>query len=46
MYTMKEYHSGKKCWAVYAPGGELVCVCLYKRGAVEVLRHLNHQQQT
>ena len=28
-------------WAVY-DGSELVCVCVYKKGAEEVLRRLNH----
>lgn len=27
-------------WAVYDHAGELVCVCLYKKGAAEVLRRL------
>ena len=27
-------------WAVYDAGGVLVCVCLYKKGAAEVLRRL------
>lgn len=28
-------------WAVYAAGA-LVCVCVYKRGAAEVIRRLAH----
>ena len=28
-------------WAVYDSAGVLVCVCLYKKGAVEVLRRLS-----
>ena len=39
MYTMEEYGSGH--WAVYAPNGTLLCVCLYKKGAVCVTAHLN-----
>jgi hypothetical protein len=27
-------------WALYDDAGELVCVCLYKKGAIEVLRRL------
>ena len=27
-------------WALYDDAGELVCVCLYKKGATEVLRRL------
>jgi hypothetical protein len=31
---------GGRYWALYDDTGELVCVCLYKRGAAEVLRRL------
>jgi hypothetical protein len=27
-------------WALYDEAGELVCICLYKKGAAEVLRRL------
>jgi hypothetical protein len=27
-------------WAVYDERGELVCICVYKRGALEVLHRL------
>ena len=27
-------------WAVYDERGELVCVCVYRKGAMEVLRRL------
>ena len=30
-------------WAVYDGAGELVCVCLYKKGAAEVLRRLQQR---
>jgi hypothetical protein len=30
-------------WALYDDAGELVCVCLYKKGAVEVLRRLQQR---
>lgn len=41
MYTMKEYYSGRKRWAVYAPNGEMLCVCLYKKGATCLVAYLN-----
>lgn len=31
---------GRRNWAVYDHAGALVCVTLYKRGAVEVVRRL------
>jgi hypothetical protein len=27
-------------WALYDDAGELVCICLYKKGAAEVLRRI------
>ena len=27
-------------WAVYARDGVLICLCLYKKGALEVVRRL------
>lgn len=41
MYTYKEYHSGHKHWAVYTPNGELLCVCMYKKGAKKLVELLN-----
>lgn len=41
MYYMKEYYSGRMRWAVYTPQGEMLCVCLYKKGARCLLEHLN-----
>ncbi|MCP5521300.1 MAG: hypothetical protein H7A46_07105 [Verrucomicrobiales bacterium] len=39
MHTLAKYgHS--RFWAVLDPAGELVCVCVYKRGAQEVIRRL------
>jgi hypothetical protein len=29
-------------WAVYAGDGALICVCVYKKGAREVLRRLQN----
>jgi hypothetical protein len=34
-------HRHSRYWAVHDPAGELVCVCVYKRGAVEVARRLS-----
>ena len=34
-------HGHSRFWAVRDPAGELVCICLYKRGAVEVARRLS-----
>jgi hypothetical protein len=31
---------GGRYWALYDDAGELVCICLYKKGAAEVLRRL------
>lgn len=31
-------------WAVYADGGELICLAVYKKGAQEVLRRLEKKQ--
>ena len=41
MYYMKEYYSGRMRWAVYTPRGEMLCVCLYKKGATCLVAHLN-----
>ena len=32
-------------WAVLDADGSLICVCVYKRGALEVLRRLQVQQR-
>jgi len=34
-------HGHSRFWAVRDAAGELVCVCVYKRGAVEVARRLS-----
>ena len=39
-FTVAKYGHGR-FWAVKDRQGELVCVCVYKRGAVEVARRLN-----
>ena len=33
-------HGHSRFWAVRDPAGELVCLCVYRRGAVEVIRRL------
>ena len=35
--TMKQYG---RYWAVYASDGALICVCVYRKGAQEVVRRL------
>jgi hypothetical protein len=39
--TIRKY--GGRYWALYDDAGELVCVCLYKRDATEVLRRLEQR---
>jgi hypothetical protein len=38
--TIKRYG---RYWAVYDTAGVLVCICLYKKGAQEVVRRLTSQ---
>jgi len=38
-YTIEKYESSRH-WMVIDPHGELVCLTVYKRGAVEVVRRL------
>lgn len=33
-------HEHSRFWAVIDPDGQLVCVCVYRRGAQEVIRRL------
>ena len=32
---------GRRFWEVRDPQGELVCICVYKKGALEVVRRLS-----
>ena len=32
-----------RCWAVLDADGTLVCLCVYKRGALEVVRRLSQR---
>ena len=41
--TIKRY--GGRYWAVYDASGTLVCVCLYKKGAAEVVRRLQARER-
>jgi hypothetical protein len=43
MHIARYQHT--RYWAVYASDGALICVCVYKRGALEVLRRLQTQEQ-
>ena len=36
-----ERYGHSRYWAVYDTHGELVCLCVYKRGALEVVRRLS-----
>jgi hypothetical protein len=38
--SMRKYG---RYWAVYDGTGALVCICLYKKGAAEVVRQLSHE---
>lgn len=33
----------RRYWALYDDAGELVCICLYKKGAAEVLKRLEQR---
>ena len=41
--TMQPYG---RYWAVYDVDGTLVCLCVYKKGAAEVLRRLSLERRT
>lgn len=42
MYYIDAYHtSPKKTWGIYKPNGELLCICVYKKGAEAMVSHLN-----
>ncbi len=40
MHTYRKYGT-TRFWEVLDPSGVLVCLCVYKDGALEVLRRLN-----
>ena len=35
-----EKYKGGRFWAVYDSPGQLICVCVYKRGAIEIIKRL------
>ena len=35
----------RRWWAVYDEGGELIVVCVYRKGAMEVLRRLGRAEE-
>jgi hypothetical protein len=38
-------YGNTRYWAVLDTDGSLICLCVYKRGALEVLRRLQVQQK-
>ena len=36
-----EHYQNTQFWAVYASNGALICVCVYRKGAQEVVRRLS-----
>lgn len=47
MYTWKHYSgsAGHKSWGVYTPSGELLTVCLYRKGAIALCDYLNQNER-
>lgn len=39
--TIAKYRGGKY-WAVYDQNGDLICITVYKKGALEVVKRLTH----
>jgi hypothetical protein len=39
-----ERYGNTRYWAVYASDGILICVCVYRKGAQEVVRQLTGQE--
>lgn len=48
MYTWKHYGGceNHKTWGVYSPHGELLAVCVYRKGAIAMCEHLNNLVRT
>jgi|GEM_PF-3407723 hypothetical protein len=44
-YTVAKYRDSR-FWGVWDESGELVCVCVYRRGAREVTRRLQGQTES
>lgn len=47
MYTWKHYggYDKHKTWGVYSPHGELLAVCVYRKGAIAMCKYLNNLVQ-
>ena len=41
-----EKWEGSRHWAVFDEAGDLICLCVYKKGAVELVRRLLLLQST
>jgi hypothetical protein len=41
-----ERYGNTRHWAVYASDGTLVCLCVYRKGAEEVVKRLQVKEQT
>ena len=41
---MIKRYGNTRYWAVYASDGALICVCVYRKGAQEVVRRLASQE--
>ena len=39
-----ERYQHTRFWAVYASDGALICLCVYRKGAREVVRRLTSQE--
>ena len=40
-----ERYQNTRSWAVYTSDGALICVCVYRKGAQEVVRRLTSLEQ-
>jgi hypothetical protein len=41
-----ERYGNTRYWAVYASDGALICITVYRKGAAEVVRRLQHALET
>ena len=35
-----ERYKASRYWAVYSDSNQLICICVYKRGAIEMIRYI------
>ncbi|SEP46956.1 hypothetical protein SAMN04490178_1425 [Propionispora vibrioides] len=42
---MRLLRYGQRYWAIYDKNGELICVTVYKKGALEVMKRLNNNER-